>query len=546
MNELWQKFSPYWLQTAAPFGFDLGLPALRSSPDQWPASISDPSAPPIPSTPLPGGLRGDMNRRQDQGLLWHLSRDEGSPPAPPTDSGPLGSPYWPQTTMAFDMGLRRPDLPAPWPGSTLPIPSAPPTLPSALPRSGWDPSSPSLWHPPFGANARFPAPPISDDPFERAAFRTRQSVQPDGGRLEGAATTVLENYLPHAANQLQTLPQRAFEASERHRLTGQYDPGPAVETALMMLGLRGLPAVAHRPGIARRAGEHWDGAMNPMASKSASLYNPPVKPQRPFELDYPPAKYPHGAPADATGRLTRDIEGRPLVAERVVGRRTLGGPDEALTPAELDPLAEKMFGRRPEVVAASSLPRGAVGKYDPNTGRIVVLRDLPAETKDMVAAHEMAHGINHKAGDFVGPRWPNMIPIKPGMPSELKSIYNDLNNPNLAKARANNPDVDPAKVYWGTGVTPERNFGYSKAEAPGELMAEAVRAYLASPNYMKTVAPRTAAQIREWWNSHPIFSKYLQLNSAAGAAGAGLAAGDATSPASEEAFWNAWRRGDAL
>lgn len=285
--------------------------------------------------------------------------------------------------------------------------------------------------------------------------------------------------------------------------------------------------------------------MNPMASKSASLYNPPVKPQRPFELDYPPARYPHGAPADATGRLTYDIEGRPLVAERVIGRRTLGGPDEALSAAELDALAEKIFGRRNQVVPAAALPRRTVGTYDPNTGQILVYKDLPAETKDMVAAHEMAHGINHKAGDFVGPRRANMIPVKAGMPSELKTIYNDLNNPNLAKARANNPDVDPAKVYWGTGFTPERNFGYSKAEAPSELMAEAVRAYLANPNYMKTVAPRTAAQIREWWNSHPTLSKYLQFNSLAGAAGAGLAAG-ATPPTSEDAFWDAWRRGDAL
>jgi hypothetical protein len=28
MNNPWQQFTPYWLRTAAPFGSDLGLPAL--------------------------------------------------------------------------------------------------------------------------------------------------------------------------------------------------------------------------------------------------------------------------------------------------------------------------------------------------------------------------------------------------------------------------------------------------------------------------------------------------------------------------------------
>lgn len=88
-----------------------------------------------------------------------------------------------------------------------------------------------------------------------------------------------------------------------------------------------------------------------LASKSASLYDPPVKPQRLFELDYPPARYPHGAPADATGRPTHDIEGRPLVAERVVGRRILGGADEAsrqrnLTPSQRKCLADDLRSLR--------------------------------------------------------------------------------------------------------------------------------------------------------------------------------------------------------
>jgi hypothetical protein len=90
-----------------------------------------------------------------------------------------------------------------------------------------------------------------DDPFARAAARTRQSVRPEGGRLEGPATFVLEHYLPHVADQVLTLPQRAFEASERLRLTGEYDPGPAVETALMMVGSPLTPRGALGSGARR-------------------------------------------------------------------------------------------------------------------------------------------------------------------------------------------------------------------------------------------------------------------------------------------------------
>src|SRR5882757_10090049 len=71
-----------------------------------------------------------------------------------------------------------------------------------------------------------------------------------------------------------------------------------------------------------------------LASRSASLYNPPVKPQLPIG-----AQYPHGVHADATGRLTHDNKGRELVAQYIVGRRTVGGADEALSPAEYDAVA---------------------------------------------------------------------------------------------------------------------------------------------------------------------------------------------------------------
>jgi hypothetical protein len=46
-------------------------------------------------------------------------------------------------------------------------------------------------------------------------------------------------------------------------------------------------------------------------------------------------------------------------------------------------------------------------------------------------------------------------------------------------------------------------------------MAEAIRAYMVDPNYLKTVAPKVAAAIREAVNSHPTLSKIIQFNSLA-------------------------------
>ena len=66
---------------------------------------------------------------------------------------------------------------------------------------------------------------------------------------------------------------------------------------------------------------------------------------------------------DETGRLTHDIDGRALGAKYVVGRRTLGVADEAVSPAELDQIAAGLFGSQPERVAPGALDRGVVGTF---------------------------------------------------------------------------------------------------------------------------------------------------------------------------------------
>jgi hypothetical protein len=66
------------------------------------------------------------------------------------------------------------------------------------------------------------------------------------------------------------------------------------------------------------------------------------------------------------------------------------------------------------------------------------------------------------------------------------------------------------------------NHGYRAKDTRAELIAEAVRAYMADPNYLKTVAPMTARTIRAAVNAHPRLSKIIQLNSLLGG---GLALG---------------------
>jgi hypothetical protein len=104
------------------------------------------------------------------------------------------------------------------------------------------------------------------------------------------------------------------------------------------------------------------------------LYNPPVKPPRPFSADYRAADCPHGAPADATGRLTHDIEGRPLVAQHVVGRNMVGQGEKAISPAELDAITTTLTGNPPQSVAACEIGGDA--------GRLTWLRDRPDALRD--------------------------------------------------------------------------------------------------------------------------------------------------------------------
>jgi hypothetical protein len=263
--------------------------------------------------------------------------------------------------------------------------------------------------------------------------------------------------------------------------------------------LASLPAAGMLPRVAK-------GAAKSLASSSVTMYDPPAKPPRPFEYDYP-------AGANA-GRLEHDIEGRQLVAKHVVGRRMVGGNDEPLAPAEYAAVTKGVIGKIPEAVEAGALPEGVMGVYRRGYNAegkleryIGVLKTLPLEDAAKVTAHEIGHMIDDLA---------RRLASDPGMPldgirKELRRVYHDLN------------DVSPrrGKPTPGHLQTRPEHFGYRGEQVDAELMAEAIRAYLADPNYLKSVAPKTAAAIRAAVNDNDQLRHIIQFN--VGGAPGGLA-----------------------
>jgi hypothetical protein len=289
-----------------------------------------------------------------------------------------------------------------------------------------------------------------------------------------ASKRLLARYLAQIGHGILSLPQRATEAAGSLQYGGSCDPGPALETA-------GLVALGSFPLRGAAAAES-------VASKSAGSYNPPAKPPRPFAADYP-----SGVPADASGRLIADIEGRPLTGRYVVGRRLVGGNDQALPPAEFDALTAATTGRSAQTAPASALGhdvgRVSLAPYTKAPQEVYLSRRLTRQQAERVYAHELGHVIAELAGG---------IPTA-SLNTELRQVYNTLNT-GMERTRH---------------LTGPQHLGYKAEDVPKELMAEALRAYLADPNYLKTVAPKTAAAIRAAVNSHPTLRKIIQFNAIA-------------------------------
>jgi hypothetical protein len=279
-----------------------------------------------------------------------------------------------------------------------------------------------------------------------------------------------------------------------------------------------------------KEGRNITAASEVSPSYAQGIFPPPTHhPLTPFDEAYKKvlrnAKTPEqrAAIAGADGRLLIDRDGFPLEARYTAGYNRLGGAPETLSPAELDAIAEEAFGRRPEIVAPSSLPKGAIGKFDPDSGQIAISNKLSDEDKELVLGHEFGHGLDHHAGSYQGLRLPNTVDFSPKARRELRTIFNDLNNSDLAKAREANPNVDPKDVHYGLGWTPQKQ-GYRDAQAPMEYNAEAFRAYSTGPNYFNIVAPTAAKEMRAAVRNNPRLRKIIQFNSLAAAGGAGAVA----------------------
>ena len=275
---------------------------------------------------------------------------------------------------------------------------------------------------------------------------------------------------------------------------GLIDPQSGLPTS------RALVQAARQYGVALALGAAApgdSGEADILASRLKMSYKPPEASLRPFDADYP-----SGAPFDAAGNLAETVDGSPISAGTVVGRGAVSAPDVAFPVEGYDTLAKELLGATPTPVAARSIA-GDAGRLspaaDPATGdpafSLGYAKNLPSGVQNDVIAHEIAHGIDYLAGS---------IP-QDGIKKELGFIYHTLNS--------------PQPVSNGLS-TPQNLYGYTDAQAPKELMAEAIRGYMQNPNWIKTVAPNTAARIRAYVNNHPMIKNVIQFNSAAGILGA--------------------------
>jgi len=332
---------------------------------------------------------------------------------------------------------------------------------------------------------------------------------------------------------------------------GKRPPGTTKREAINEMFAGGLDnvTIAERAGVpigtVRTYRSYWkQGSGAPVANVNGASYNPPKMPPRSFEADYPQKDWPDGPPVDAQGRLLFDMEGRPLNQNAtIVGRSKAPGVGPQ---SEADrPLRDKTatiqtlrntgseFGRTPR----ENLPGQTDGYWNPSyadngrfTGRgsAVIADDLDRQVSGlddqelMTIAHELGHSIDFKTNPArtvadsdkrkwgINHRSPVYTPESQAkIETQLQRIYSDLNN-------APDGPVD---------IRTPRDRGYKATDEARELWAEAIRAYMWDPNYIKTVAPDVAFLIRNHVNKNSSLRKTIQFNSApiVGVGGAGLA-----------------------
>lgn len=306
--------------------------------------------------------------------------------------------------------------------------------------------------------------------------------------------------------------------AERMRLGGLLadTPGSAADTAGNFTGgLLGLLAGV-KPDVSRPVNALKRLAEAPANGKITELFSDanasrfvgreaPKTQQRDFASDYPN----QSALGPVNSRLTTDIDGRPLASGPIAGRRVVGGLDEAQGHTNALDIGAA-FGVPTRAVPGSALPRDTVGAISSPRGRwaagdspppdtrIDILQSLDKYGFERTSSHEIGHLLDKVAGNIK----------TDGLSTELGRLYSELNSRGWVSK-------------WQRGAKPQE-FGYVGDDVKRELMAEAIHAYRTNPNYIKSIAPKTAAAIRAAVNPNSLLNQHIQFNSLAPAAGAGL------------------------
>jgi hypothetical protein len=191
------------------------------------------------------------------------------------------------------------------------------------------------------------------------------------------------------------------------------------------------------------------------------------------------------------------MEGRPLGARYVSGLTEVDGLNVGLRPEEIADITRRLLGRGADRASrremGPSYGRTHFNKQTLEPYQVQIRDDLRPDLGQRVEAHELSHAI-----DLIA----RFIPVN-NHREQLRFIYNSLNNP-----RRRGADAAPGSLF----VPFQRSRNYTGELADRELMAEAIRAYLVDPNYIKTVAPDLAATIRDAVNSNPRLAPVIQLN----------------------------------
>jgi hypothetical protein len=272
----------------------------------------------------------------------------------------------------------------------------------------------------------------------------------------------------------------------------------ALSLGIPGLGLR--PAFPAPTSVPRSVVGRSANDLSPAATVRKSehdIYDPPMKQQRPFEADYP-----HEARTDASGRLLETMDGTPITARHVAGRREPGGPDVGLTPTQFEDVVARLTGRRPQRAEPGSTELGdalGVTEYDPGRRayNVYINRTLNPGDMGRVAGHEMSHVLHETAGAPIPPR---------AALGELLENYSTL-----ATGREGRRPL-----------TTPYDFRYSDGDVLPELVVEGMRGYATNPNYFKTVAPEAAEWIRGWANANPWIRDVIQFNALTGLLAGGV------------------------